>query len=180
VGPARMGHPWPRASRGIHAARPTPRDLRSACTQVAFCGACEFCARRSKASRASLPPTLESVEALENHSCLNCSDGSHAPRGNPLRDASRHRTRSVHVRRSKHTTSPVAVRLAGVLARSGSKIRRPGRVRHIAYTAFAAAARQNAGKPDCYGGGVSRSLLIWLLIFMRDSPDDTKRDLGAG
>jgi hypothetical protein len=25
-------------SRGIHAARPTPRDLRSACTQVAFCG----------------------------------------------------------------------------------------------------------------------------------------------
>ncbi|OQR28815.1 hypothetical protein BWR59_21190 [Pseudomonas sp. Bc-h] len=25
-------------SRGIHAARPTPRRLRSACTQVAFCG----------------------------------------------------------------------------------------------------------------------------------------------
>uniref|UniRef100_A0A7C1XBQ7 Uncharacterized protein n=1 Tax=Pseudomonas graminis TaxID=158627 RepID=A0A7C1XBQ7_9PSED len=39
--------PWARAertsmswrrSRGIHAARPTPRRLRSACTQVAICG----------------------------------------------------------------------------------------------------------------------------------------------
>jgi hypothetical protein len=27
-------------SRGIHAARPTPRHLRSACTQVAICGVC--------------------------------------------------------------------------------------------------------------------------------------------
>jgi ferredoxin len=30
---------WQR-SRGIHAARPTPRRLRSACTQVAICGVC--------------------------------------------------------------------------------------------------------------------------------------------
>ena len=29
-------------SRGIHAARPTPRRLRSACTQVAFCGVWTF------------------------------------------------------------------------------------------------------------------------------------------
>jgi hypothetical protein len=45
----------------------------------------------------------------------------------------------------------VAVRLDGVLARSGSEVRRRGRVRYTACTGFTAAARQNAGKPDCYG-----------------------------
>jgi hypothetical protein len=50
--------PWARAertsmslrrSRGIHAARPTPRRLRSACTQVAFCGVWAAAVWRSKA-----------------------------------------------------------------------------------------------------------------------------------
>jgi hypothetical protein len=37
VGPPPTGHPWPNGgSRGSHAARPTPRHLRSACTQVAM------------------------------------------------------------------------------------------------------------------------------------------------
>jgi len=28
--------------------------------------------------------------------------------------------------------------------------------------------------------GIALKLVIWLLIFMRDSPDTTNRDLGAG
>ena len=51
-GPAPNGHPCPqRRSRRIHAARPTPRDLRSACTQVAIGGDWAFCVRRSKANQ---------------------------------------------------------------------------------------------------------------------------------
>ena len=43
-------------SRGIHAARPTERDLRSACTQVAFYGVWTFCVGRSKAKASRLKP----------------------------------------------------------------------------------------------------------------------------
>jgi hypothetical protein len=51
-GPAPNGHPCPqRRSRRIHAARPTPRDLRSACTQVAIGGDWAFCVGRSKADQ---------------------------------------------------------------------------------------------------------------------------------
>jgi hypothetical protein len=38
-------------SRGIHAARPTARDLRSACTQVAIGGVWAFCVGRSRAQQ---------------------------------------------------------------------------------------------------------------------------------
>ena len=51
-GPAPNGHPCPqRRSRRIHAARPTPHRLRSACTKVAFCGVWTFCVGRSKAQQ---------------------------------------------------------------------------------------------------------------------------------
>jgi hypothetical protein len=51
-GPAAIRHPWRGgSSRRIHAARPTPRDLRSACTKVAFGGAWTFCVRKSKADQ---------------------------------------------------------------------------------------------------------------------------------
>ena len=48
VGPRRTDIHVKRRSRRIHAARPTPRDLRSACTQVAFCGDWTFCVGRSE------------------------------------------------------------------------------------------------------------------------------------
>jgi len=38
-------------SRGIHAARPKERDLRSACTQVAIGGVWDFCVRGSTADQ---------------------------------------------------------------------------------------------------------------------------------
>jgi hypothetical protein len=48
VGPARMGHPWPRASRGILPLGPL-RNTSTRPPKVAICVVCGICARRSKA-----------------------------------------------------------------------------------------------------------------------------------
>ncbi|OQR32851.1 hypothetical protein BWR59_12955 [Pseudomonas sp. Bc-h] len=42
-------------SRGIHAARPTPRHLRSACTQVAMCGPPSMAGGGSRGIHAARP-----------------------------------------------------------------------------------------------------------------------------
>jgi hypothetical protein len=74
-GPAPNGHPCPDGALArIHAARPTARRLRSACTQVAIGVVWNSCARRSRSrSRASrLKPVLQSRRF---HRCTRCFVG---------------------------------------------------------------------------------------------------------
>ena len=88
VGPSFVGFlhsglaPWARchppsmaggSSRRIHAARPTERDLRSACTQVAIGGVWALCARRSKAWSRSKASRLKPVLLTARGS--NCRTG---------------------------------------------------------------------------------------------------------
>jgi hypothetical protein len=50
-------------SRGIHAARPTPRHLRSACTQVAIGGVWTFCVGRSKANQKQIKKNQKQIKS---------------------------------------------------------------------------------------------------------------------
>ena len=115
-----------RRSRGIHAARPTARRLRSACTQVAILWCLDDCALRSKG---------KSKGKSKSRSGIGLG----------------------------FSMLPVAVRLAG-----------GGDLEDV-----------TAGKPDCYRSDAHSSSRVRVrvrvtLIFMRNSPDTTNRDLGAG
>jgi hypothetical protein len=73
--PAAIRHPWRGGgSRGIHAARPTPRNLRSTCTQVAFCGVWTIALGDQRQRQRQLQLQLLLVHC-------NCDAGSSVSRG---------------------------------------------------------------------------------------------------
>ena len=107
--------PWPRrhppsmaggGSRGIHAARPTAQDLRSACTQVAFGGVWAFCAGNQEQIKSRSKADQEQIKGFPAEAgptgCVGCviapvpsvwahplHDRAHALRGYASRDAPR-------------------------------------------------------------------------------------------
>ena len=73
------------------------------------------------------------------------------------------------------------------LLRSSSKAQHLGSVRWSAFIGFTAGFRQIAGQATLLRlrqnprqSGDSPLALVLVLLFMRDGPSDTKRDLGAG
>jgi hypothetical protein len=68
-------------SRGIHAARPTPRDLRSACTQVAFCGVWAIALKDQRQQQLQLLAQLLLQLQLQLLLHCNCDAGSSISRG---------------------------------------------------------------------------------------------------
>jgi hypothetical protein len=66
-------------SRGIHAARPTARNLRSACTQVAFCGVWAIALKDQRQQQQHHQLLAQLLLQLLLH--CNCDAGSSISRG---------------------------------------------------------------------------------------------------
>jgi hypothetical protein len=111
-------------SRGIHAARPTPRNLRSACTQVAFCGVWTIALedRRQLQLQLQLQLLLVHCNCDAGSSVSRCSVGAGLlakASGQPLLSKQTHRVRQqAGSYRSLHSSSETSAGSSGMCART--------------------------------------------------------------